>query len=451
MNPTHLLERARRAAPGALRRRLIAATGLASAVAAVVLVVTTHLVLDRAGDATVRRVLAERADAIVATLARTSDDADDAAPAVGPYDVLYDDRGRRVAGAVPESFRFPGLADAFARLDRARSERYLDIGETYRLLARPVEVEGRRGVLVLAESLAVYEGDEDAALWLSIVTGTLLVALSMTVAAWISRRALAPVQEMASTAREWSERDLERRFDLGAPTDEIRALGQVLDELLEKVAAAIRAEQRLTAEMAHELRSPLTTIRATADLMALHPDLDEQLREDVADIVAACTTMSTTITVLLELARAGHTGDRDGCTGAQLAEDVRALAAARDGGRLDVDLPPRLVIAAPRVVVLRAIGPLVDNALRAGERVQVTAAVRSGRAVVTVADDGPGVDDEVADRIFEPGAGTTGSGLGLALARRVAHACGGDVDLVRARGGPLGGASFALDLPGHLS
>src|SRR5205085_589409 len=85
--------------------------------------------------------------------------------------------------------------------------------------------------------------------------------------AWlIIGRALAPVAEMARTATAWSENRLDRRFGLGPARDEITGLGAVLDSLLERVGAAIRAEQRLTAELAHELRTPLTVIRGEAQL-----------------------------------------------------------------------------------------------------------------------------------------------------------------------------------------
>ena len=74
---------------------------------------------------------------------------------------------------------------------------------------------------------------------------------------------------MAERAADWSEHDLTHRFDLGPPTNELAALGETLDHLLDRVASAILSEQRLTAELAHELRTPLTSIQGSADLALL--------------------------------------------------------------------------------------------------------------------------------------------------------------------------------------
>ena len=71
---------------------------------------------------------------------------------------------------------------------------------------------------------------------------------------------------MAERAADWSEHDLTHRFDLGPPTNELAALGETLDHLLDRVASAISSEQRLTSELAHELRTPLTSIQGSADL-----------------------------------------------------------------------------------------------------------------------------------------------------------------------------------------
>ena len=74
---------------------------------------------------------------------------------------------------------------------------------------------------------------------------------------------------MAERAEDWSAQNLARRFDLGLPVNELSQLGQTLDHLLDRVAQAIRAEQRLSAELAHEIRTPLAAIRGSAELALL--------------------------------------------------------------------------------------------------------------------------------------------------------------------------------------
>ncbi|HWI42223.1 MAG TPA: HAMP domain-containing sensor histidine kinase [Nocardioides sp.] len=286
---------------------------------------------------------------------------------------------------------------------------------------------------------AVAERVETYATWSTVAAGAVMVVVATGLAAWASKRALEPVGEMARAASEWSEHALDRRFALGPPTDEIRDLGRTLDLLLDKVAQVIRGEQRLTSELAHELRHPLSAIRATADLMSMRPDLDPQMSEDVGEIVAWCEVMSTTISGLLDLARAN---DR---RGSARVEEVVAIALHGRGG-VTCGGDQAMVAAVPADLGARALGPVLDNALRLGSQVRVDAARQGQWIELRVSDNGPGVPDELAGSLFDPGvSGGAGSGLGLALARRVARSVGGDVRLEERPSGT--GATFVVALP----
>lgn len=433
--------------PASVRRRLVALTGTLSAFVALGLVVVVQVVLAGASTDAVARVLDDRADALIGATASTSTGGTLEVPVgrLEPGVAVYDAAGELVAGFVA-----PSQQATFDKLSGASERTVVEVDDTYSAMARPFTLDdGTSGVVVLSEPVTPYENDERNALAVSVAAGVLMVLLAVVMAAWISRRALAPVRTMADTAREWSQHDLDRRFDLGAPTDEIRALGQTLDELLDKVATTIRAEQRLTSELAHELRSPLTAIQATAELMSMRTDLDDQLREDVADVLAGCRSMATTMTVLLEIARRQADGAPDGSTtGRRLGEAVRRQ---HPDPRLAVDLPEGLVVNVPVEVALRTLAPVLDNALRVAGRVALTAGpgAEPGLVRLRVHDDGPGVDPALVDRLFEPGTtdrAGTGSGLGLSLARRVARSAGGDVDLLPDGGA---GATFVVTLPGR--
>lgn len=289
----------------------------------------------------------------------------------------------------------------------------------------------------------IAERVERYTVWATVGAGVVMVLLATALAAWASKRALEPVTTMARTAAQWSEHDLDRRFDLGAPTDELRSLGQTLDGLLDKVSRAIHGEQRLTSELAHELRTPLAAIRATADLMAMRPDLDDETRSDVEEIRSACEAMAGTITGLLDLARATRTGTVE--TG--LLRDVLEDATARVGpGEVSVIADDGLVVGVPALLAVRALHPVVANAARVAQHVTVLA-TRSGRWIeVAVCDDGPGVPSSLASSVFEPGtSGAGSSGLGLALARRIARSVGGDILLEPPQ--PGAGAIFIVRLP----
>jgi signal transduction histidine kinase len=428
-----------------LRRQLVLSTGLLAALVAAALVLIVQFSLGGAAHDAVRRVLSDRASAVVAATDVASTDGRLEVPAA-VLDVgvaVYGADGQRAAGAVP-----PSLAFEFDRWSRAQSPRFAVVeDETYGVYARPfTTTRGLRGVAVLTERLGPYEGDENDALWVSAIAGAIMVFLALGVAEWISRRVLAPVREMATTAEEWSEHDLERRFDLGEPTDELRALGHALDGLLAKVARAIRAEQRLTSELAHELRSPLTAIAGTAELIAMRGDLDDQLREDVEDIRTTCREMSATVTVLLDLARRESSESGERTSGPELASALEARFPDSSGLRLD--LGAGLMLNDRAAIVMGAIAPVVENALRVSEHVTVSAHPAGGQHVeLVVVDDGPGVDAHVVDRIFEPGVSLGGSGLGLPLARRIARSAGGDVIH-----DPTGvtGSTFVVRLPGRV-
>lgn len=425
------------------RGQIVMLTAGITAAAMILLTVVVQLVLARIAANDVDRVLQDRAEAVISS---TSTDAAGALVVPdGQLDAgvaVYDDRGGLVAGVAPARLR--GL---YAGLSTTRSTALRSFGEHSRVLAEPfTAADGVVGVVVVAERLEPYEEAERLALIVSLLTGLLATVAAAAVAAWATRRALAPVAVMAATATEWSEHDLSRRFDLGEPENELSALAGTLDQLLEKVAAAIRSEQRLTSELAHELRTPLTTVQGMADLVLMRDTLPAEARTDLEEIAAAGRRMATTISTLLDLARTetqvlsgARCSLRDvlGEIGSQLAADREALV---------VDVPD-LRLGVPHDLAVRAISPVVENAMRfARTEVRVGATAAAGTVEVQIDDDGPGVDPDDAERIFEPGATSSpgsGAGLGLAIARRIARTLGGDVVVAP---GP-GVTRFAVRLP----
>ncbi len=439
-------------------RQIVLLAGAIGVLAAVTLVVVVQAVIATTSADAVERVLTDRAETVVAQVAAdspgttlsTGDDRLD------PGVAIYDTTGRLVAGQAPGA-----LAEAFTELGRSTGPAGRTVEDTYRALGYPFATAGgARGVVVVAEPLAPYESAERSALLVSGIAGLFIVALTTGLAAWVTRRALAPVADMARTAEEWSEHDLQRRFDLGTPDNEIRALGHTLDGLLDKVTQAILAEQRLTAELAHELRTPLTAALGTADLALMRDDVSDGARADLEDIVASCHAMSDIITSLLRLARA-HAGSGTVTGGTSLADAVEsARQTCADPSAVAVAVPVELRAAVPAELVGRMLAPLLDNALRLAGQVRVGAEGDERWVRLLVSDDGPGIDPDLARQVFTPGVSTGGgSGLGLALSRRIARTVGGDVRLLEpaaTAGGPRagegGGARFEVSLPAaHVS
>jgi two-component system, OmpR family, sensor kinase len=269
------------------------------------------------------------------------------------------------------------------------------------------------------------------------LVGACGVVLSGWVAWRVSHRALKPVRDMAERAEDWSAQNLARRFDLGPPVNELSQLGQTLDHLLDRVARAIRAEQRFSAELAHEIRTPLAAIRGSAELALLRKPADPGLRTDLTEIADGTRRLAEVVTALLELAaNPGEALQATASPDAVIAE-VSRLVPAQIELELTGSAPP---IAGPLALVTRTLAPLVENAGQHAEK-RVTMDLRARDLIeITVSDDGPGVPPDLRESIFEPGASTQGSsGLGLGIARRVARSLGGDV--------VLHGDEFVLRLP----
>ena len=344
--------------------------------------------------------------------------------------------------------------DRAARSLAGGPERSLDIREETRLYAVPVVQDGvRYGTVVSAVSLDPYQETGHTALIGSLGLAMVVLAAIAALAWWMLGRALLPVSQMTEDAANWSEYELDRRFALGEPYDELTRLGSTLDRLLDRIAASVRHEQRFTAELSHELRTPLSRIRGEAELVLRRERTAEEYRSALAAIQRSSEQMTRTVETLVAAARQEAGLTRSSCD-ARRAVDVAVNTARDQAPSVDVRirLPAEpLRVAADEDLVERILQPILDNAVRYGRSAVEVSLERNGsRASVNVRDDGPGVADGERGRIFEPGARGVaarnregGAGLGLSLARRLARSAGGEVGVVSSPSG----ARFVLSLP----
>jgi signal transduction histidine kinase len=299
------------------------------------------------------------------------------------------------------------------------------------------------GAVVVGYSVAPLERLQH-----EVLLGSLILAAAVLLAGYLATRsalegALRPVARMTADAENWGAHDLDRRFGLGPPRDELTGLAATLDSLLSRIAASRRHEQRFASEVAHELRTPIAGLRGRAELAlgSSGPGAQDEREEALRAVVDDTARLDRAIDTLMALARR----ELD-----QLpAGDVDLAALAREIDDVDVvvngDLPPA---EGEPELMRRAIAPLVENARRhARERVSLELSSAGGRVRLAVRDDGPGLHADLGERAFEPGVRGDGvpgdgAGLGLSLARRLARSCGGDV-----RPGPGPGGCFVLELP----
>jgi signal transduction histidine kinase len=341
---------------------------------------------------------------------------------------------------------------AAARALAGGPERTETVEEQTRLYALPVVDNGRRfGTVVTAVALDPYEDTERTAFVGALILAALLLAAVAVLSRWMLGRALEPVSRMTADAAAWRASDLDRRFALGEPYDELTRLAATLDDLLEQIAASLRHEQRFTAELSHELRTPLARISAETELMLRRERTPDEYRDALDSIQRSADTMARTVEALVAAAQ-----QEAGLT--RTTSDVRdvvssAIGATRQNGALvdiGVSLPDEPVrVAVDGQLAERMLQPLLDNATRYGHVVNVSVVRGNTVASIAIDDDGPGVAGDERDMIFEPGArgsasaGHDGAGLGLALAQRLARSAGGAIIAEPNEGG----GRFTLKLP----
>jgi two-component system, OmpR family, sensor kinase len=421
------------------RLLLVVAAAVAGAVAALVVafnILVGHTLSRSANDLLRGRVAAELAALHPDHGRLTIAEAPDAA--TGDTAMWVFARGRTL-----EQPRVAGPVDAAARALAGGPRRFLDVDASdVRFYAVPVVFGGRRlGTVVAASSLAPYEETRNIALVGSLVFGGFVLLVVVFAARWLLSSSLRPVARMTVQAATWSERDLDQRFGLGEPHDELTQLAATLDGLLDRLSASLRREQRFSAELSHELRTPLSRVLAEAGLALRRERSPDEYRQALGLVHRNAEQLTRIVDALVGAARheAGSgRGTADAFTvAAEAAAACESLAAER---RLEIQVeqPARVVrIGVDAELAARILQPILENACRYGRaRVRVSIDRDAGGVRYAVDDDGPGVAKDELERIFEPGArgrlgeanGDGGAGLGLSLARRLARSVTGEVE-----------------------
>jgi signal transduction histidine kinase len=323
-----------------------------------------------------------------------------------------------------------------------------------RLYAVPIVHDGVRvGTLVTGISLAPYHHTQRTALVGSLTLFLVLLSFTGVAAWWLLRSALRPVAQMTEQAGAWSEQDLDRRFGLGEPHDELTQLAATLDGLLDRLAASLRHERRFSAEMSHELRTPLAKLMAEAELALRRERSESDYRESLQAVLANAQQIERIVETLVSAAQ--HDAQPQGVANAADVAEAVVAAHGHDAQSRGVDLelleiPERVRVGVDQELAERILHPVVENALRYGRgKVQVRVTRNGSSVLFAVDDDGPGVLPDEHESIFEPAvrgsaghSSNSGAGLGLALSRRLARAVSGDVE---ARPGSSG--HFVVRLP----
>jgi two-component system heavy metal sensor histidine kinase CusS len=376
------------------------------------------------------------------------------------YIAVYDADGTVLAA----SSSFDGKPPAFARLEvgthREVSVNLERRGEPLRGVV--VRVPGTKQRLLYAASRSEVIADVRflvRVLALLLVLGT---GATTVVALWLGRRLSRDVLEIAQVARDVANGNLGARTGGKVQgSAETTALAADLDHMIQHLASLVMAQRTFISHAAHELMSPLSTLRGELQLALRRPRSAEHHEQTIQQALGDVEVLVTLAEDLLTLARVENTPPA--------AQDTRVLDVVKDAlraakGKADArratvvstfrGVEPETSVLGARRELARALRNLVDNAVlhsEPGAEVSVIVTATPTEVLIAVEDAGPGVPAADRPHVFDPffrgardrGDTDQGVGLGLAIAREIARRFGGDVELDE---GHAPGARFALRL-----
>lgn len=359
--------------------------------------------------------------------------------------------GTLLAAPAEEAARMMAAMHGVAVVEVARGEP----------VVAPVVVDGEAvGTVALrfpTSHLPTPERQIRDALSRTVLLGAALAVLSaIAVAVFVARRVSRPVTALTRAAAELEAGRRDVRVGLVDAPGELGVLAAAFDRMAASVAREDELRRRLVADVAHEVRTPLTILRGTTE--ALVDGVVEPDGATLASLHEEVLRLATLVGDLETLAAADAAGlhlDRRPLDVAAVARAVTELAGpAADGAGLRMDTSLRAApVDGDEARIRQIVTTLVANALAytpAGGTVTVRTATEGSESLVEVSDTGPGVDPTDLPHLFDrfyrgrAAAGTTGSGIGLAVARELVEAHGGSI---RAANRAEGGAAFTVRLP----
>ena len=417
-----------------IRARLTAAFALAMVLVLAGAALFVYLRLRTDLDETIDDGLRAR---VAAPIQRAPGDPEDS------FAQMVDSDGRVLASE--DGSRRPVLTSA--ELDRTREgtlvlERDVPgIDGTARVRAQPAS--GGGGVAVAGRSLADRDETLRGLLASFAIGGPVAVLLASLAGYGLATIGLAPIEAMRRRARDVSLEREGDRLPLPDARDEVRRLGETLNEMLDRLRRSFERERRFVADASHELRTPIAVIKTELETALRSNEVGPSAHESLVAAVEECDRLVQLAEDLLVIARAGE-GQlpvraeslvaRHELEGARQRFGDRAEARGRPI-RLDAD--DAVAIHADPLRLRQVLGNLVDNALRHGEGEVVLGARREeGGVAIQVSDSGEGFPADLAARAFERFARGdqartgSGAGLGLAIVRAVAEAHGGRAEIV---------------------
>lgn len=287
------------------------------------------------------------------------------------------------------------------------------------------------------------------------------VAFSILGGYWLSRRALSPVSSIIDAAKSITATDLDKRIPVNYQVrDELTDLAETFNMMLNRLQKGFEREKRFTSDAAHELMTPLSSMRSDAEIMLRKPRSKEEYRETIQRMLTESRHMSEMVHLLLQLSRVEsvHRSQPEVVNISRITEIVseeHQQKAYEKNIDLDIEIGPDLRVRAHGAYIEEIINNLLGNALKytlEGGNVELQLKQSSGKAVIHLRDTGIGFDEETKKHLFErfyranhkDVQENSGSGLGLPLVKAIVELYDGEI---RAYSDGLGkGSTFVVEL-----
>jgi two-component system OmpR family sensor kinase len=321
----------------------------------------------------------------------------------------------------------------------------LERGLFVRVMERPGRVQGRSVIIRVFRDETEMRRTLREIVEVSVLGFSLAGALAAIGGYLIAARSLAPLNAMAREARRITSESLSKRLPNPNPNDELGRLAAVFNETLTRLEASFAELQRFTADASHELRSPLTALRAVGEVALRGGHNPAMLRETIGSMLEEAERLTDLVDALLTLARMDATkadAAREEVNIAALLEEIRdqfEVLAVEKRQTLAVTSDHNVTVQADRTLLRLALVNLVHNAIQhspPNSQISLMAARRASKIEISVTDSGPGIAPEYHEKIFEPffrvdkarsRSGGGGVGLGLAIAKRAVERNGGRI------------------------
>ena len=344
---------------------------------------------------------------------------------------------------------------------RYRYETVAANAERWRTLTATTTIGGHAVVLRVSRSEERLRGQLREVLVVLLLGLPLVVVLAGVGGFILARRALTPIDRLASDAQRITAERLHERLTTPNPTDEIGRLTTVINDTFARLESSFDQLRRFTSDASHELRTPLAVVRGLGETAVAQRRSPEGYEEAIGSMLEEIDRMTNLVETLLRLSQ----GDADtirlsrepvdlGQLVRDVAESLGILAEERDQ-RLTLDITDGVVVSADRLVLREALTNVLDNAIKygpVGSRVALRVERSRDEAVLAIEDEGPGIAPEHRERVFHRffrvdearSRDRGGAGLGLAIAKWAVEIHGGKI-AVNGRAG--GGSEFHVVLP----